>query len=80
MKYARQCSHCGEGMNEGYVIGDGEEYYCSEECLQENYTPEEIQEMFAQEDEVGNPIDNPNYWTQWEEEEDFEYDSKYLIN
>jgi len=31
--YARVCSHCGHGMNEGYVWGDGEGYACSDLCL-----------------------------------------------
>ena len=27
MKYARKCSITGEGMNEGWLQGDGEQYF-----------------------------------------------------
>ena len=40
IKYARKCSECGRGMNEGYVVG-GDNYYCSEDCLHKHFTPEE---------------------------------------
>lgn len=59
--YYRKCDHCGCGMNEGYVWGDGEGYACSDKCLfVDGYTP-------AQRD-----IDFENdiiYWTEWEDED-----------
>ncbi|MFV5897137.1 hypothetical protein [Bacillus cereus] len=45
-------------MVEGYCIDDGLAYYCSEECLHKEYTPEEYEEMYE---------DDYAYWTQWEE-------------
>lgn len=39
------CSECNKPIEEGYVIDDGEEYYCSEECLHKRYTPEEYERM-----------------------------------
>lgn len=54
----RICSECGRPMLEGYVIDDGAEYYCCEECLHSHYSPEEYKEMF------NNDI---AYWTEWEE-------------
>lgn len=48
-------------MHSGFCIHDGEEYYCSEECLHENYTEEEYHKMY-EEDEA--------YWTDWEDELD----------
>lgn len=54
----RYCNECGECMNKGYCIGDGEEYYCSAECLNEHYTPEEYDDMY---------IKDGAYYTEWEE-------------
>lgn len=55
----RTCDHCGKKMDEGYVIDDGTEYYCSNECLHKHYTPAKYSVMF----------DNERaYWTQWNEE------------
>ena len=64
MKHARQCNECGSGMNEGFVIGGGGEYYCNEECLHKNVTPQEWEELTEDED-------SDCYWTQWEDEDDF---------
>ena len=64
-KFARQCSCCEDGMNKGYVI-NGVEYYCSDECLQETYSADEIEEM-----EIGAD-DSDSYWTEWNDS-DMEY-------
>jgi hypothetical protein len=66
-KFARQCSCCEEGMNEGYVIDGGGEYYCNEECLHTKHTADEIEEM-----ELGAD-DSESYWTKWESDSDMEY-------
>ena len=75
-KFARQCSCCEEGMNEGYVIEGGVEYYCTPKCLHEVYTPKEWQDMYEAEDN-GN-IDN--YWTEWEGESCYILFDNQLIN
>jgi hypothetical protein len=68
-KYARKCDKCGQGMNEGYCIYEGEEYYCSDECLHSVYSKSVWEGMYNAED-----IDNsPSYWTQWEDKEDYQY-------
>lgn len=54
----RICDICGKHMRAGFCIEDGSEYYCSEECLQQEYTEEEFQEMY----ESGN-----GYYTEWDE-------------
>ena len=54
----RVCSECGSVMVEGFVIGGGDEYYCSEECLHKHYTQEEYLKMYEENDD-------DNYWTQW---------------
>jgi hypothetical protein len=52
----RFCECCGKEMNSGYVIHDGEEYFCSDDCLSGWYSPEEYDEL-CQIDEA--------YWTEW---------------
>ncbi len=76
-KFARICDKCGNGMNDGYVVGGGDEYYCSPECLHQIYTPKEWQEMYDDSEENGG---NDNYWTQWEEgeEEYILFDNKLI--
>lgn len=58
--YERRCDQCKKCMNEGYVVDGGEEYYCSDFCLHQNYTPEEWLEMYDE----GT---SDSYWTAWEE-------------
>lgn len=68
-KYARKCTCCGKGMNEGYVIGGGDEYYCTYECLNKVYTTEEWV-LMADDDDSD---DGFNYWTEWDDGEDCQY-------
>ena len=65
-KYARTCSECGKGMNEGYCFDGGRAYYCSDECLHKHFTPEEWEELY--DDGEGD-----SYWTEWEDEDDEEF-------
>lgn len=53
----RKCSHCGQPMVQGYCIGYGDEYYCSEECLHKHYTKQEYNALYEK---------GYGYWTQWE--------------
>ena len=62
-EFARNCTACGKGMNEGYCIGDGMEYYCSDACLHTEITHEEYMELYA--DGEGD-----SYWTDWSEDPD----------
>ena len=57
----RRCNACGKPMIEGFCIHDGEQYYCSEECLYTVFTEEEYEDMYEG-DEA--------YWTEWEDEEE----------
>lgn len=53
----RHCSNCGKAFKDGdeaFVFFDGEEYYCSEECRQDNYTDEEYRQLYMAEEA---------YWT-----------------
>lgn len=54
----RICKRCRKAMTKGFVLGDGEAYYCSEECLHQDYTEEEYREMYE--------TDN-GYYTEWDE-------------
>ena len=55
---SRICCTCGEEMVSGYVVDDGEEYYCSDDCLHGVYSEAEYDEL-CQEDRA--------YWTEWSE-------------
>jgi len=62
-KYAQECTACKGGMNEGYCIEGGMEYYCSDACLHTEITHEEYMELYA--DGEGD-----SYWTTWYEDPD----------
>jgi hypothetical protein len=63
-KYARKCTCCGKGMNEGFFADY--EYFCDNDCLYTEFPPT-IWGKVAEEDS-----DN-YYWTEWEDEEDYQY-------
>jgi hypothetical protein len=66
-KYARCCTCCGEGMNEGYFVDY--DYYCSGDCLYTIYTKEEWTNLYEQSEEQGGDY---CYWTEWDDSE-YEY-------
>lgn len=53
----RVCSECGEPMIEGYCVGGGFAYYCSDECLHKHFTDEEWYEACEEDEDC--------YWTTW---------------
>jgi hypothetical protein len=58
----RICNHCGKELKlNGYVVDNGLEYYCCDQCLNAHYTPEEWAKMY-------DNGDGDSYWTEWEEE------------
>ena len=63
-KYARSCNCCGKGMNEGYFADY--EYFCSDECLYTEFPPT----IWAK---VTEENEDSYYWTQWEDESDYQY-------
>ena len=67
INYARKCSECGRGMNEGYVIGGGCEHYCSDYCLHKHVTHEEFLELY-------DDGDGDSYYTEWEDQNDWDDD------
>ena len=62
-KFARKCNACDAGMNEGYCIEGGIEYYCSDACLYTEMTPAEWLELY-------NDGEGDSYWTDWSEDPD----------
>lgn len=52
----RICTECGRKMMSGYCVGDGLEYYCSDDCLHKNYTDEEWTDIYNS---------DWGYWTEW---------------
>lgn len=50
------CSVCGKPMTSGFCISNGEEYYCSRDCLHEKYTDEEYDVIYD---------NGEGYWTEW---------------
>ena len=52
----RECSNCHALMSSGYCINDGEEYFCSDDCLHGWYSAEEYEALCEQ--DLG-------YWTEW---------------
>ena len=66
-EFARNCTECGAGMNEGYCFDGGRAYYCSDACLHKHFTHDEWKKLYA--DGEGD-----SYWTEWEDEmSDSEY-------
>ena len=55
----RFCTVCGRKMKQGYVVGDGLEYFCGDNCLKQIYSADEYKKMY---------INDQAYWTEWEEE------------
>ena len=74
MKYARKCSITGEGMNEGWLQGDGERYFKYEKDVIEwlkgwygiDLNDDELLENAVEEDIL--------FWTEWECPTDFQYE------
>ena len=44
MEEYRECTNCNDLMSEGYCIRDGEEYFCSDDCLHGWYSEKEYEE------------------------------------
>ena len=65
IRYARQCTACGAGMNKGYIIEGGCEYYCSDLCLHKHISPDEFEELH-------DDGDGDSYWTEWDDESEWD--------
>jgi hypothetical protein len=54
----RICTECDNVMASGYIIGGGDDYYCSDSCLENNMTREEFNELYGD-------GDTDTYHTDW---------------
>ena len=78
IKYARQCSITGEGMDEGYVYYDGEMHFKYEKdfVMFLRYQNEPLEDIWNLSDEfiLSESYDNGEYYhTEWEDEDDYQY-------
>jgi len=69
-KFARKCSITGEGINAGFVIGDGDFYLKDDLQILDNWIKEKTE--YADRNEAYN--DDYHYYTEWEDESDFQYE------
>ena len=46
----RICTNCGKLMFDGYVVNDGDEYYCSDTCFDEEIGMENLYKMYEDEE------------------------------
>jgi hypothetical protein len=76
-RFARKCDATGRGMNEGYVVGDGELYFSEEQDLIEwlkDVAKEERLEFESDELMMEHYyVDELYYYTEWEEIDDDEW-------
>lgn len=63
-QWARKCDKCQKGMFNGYLAADS--YYCSDECLHQDYTYDEFINLSEQ-------CDDDYYWTEWDDKNDLQY-------
>jgi hypothetical protein len=76
-KFARKCSATGVGMNEGYVVYDGEEYFANKSDLVKWFRDQKVDEYNELSDEfLLNEAYSLEeyYWTEWYDEEDHQYE------
>lgn len=76
MKYARQCSITGEGMNEGYLVGDCTcvKYEADLIKLIRSWNVDEYNEL-SDEFILTESYNNEEYfWTLWEDESEYQYE------
>ena len=83
-KFARRCDATGRGMNEGYVVRDGELYFSEREYLinwlRSRGGMDGLSDDFIL-DESSNECEY--YYTEWEEVDEYYYDAegnKYETN
>lgn len=80
--YARQCSLTGEGMNSGWVFGDGELYIKHEKdvlyYLREHGGDYQLEGLGRPADDLLQAAFELDicYWTEWEDEDDCQYTPK----
>jgi hypothetical protein len=76
-KFARKCSATNVGMNEGYVVNDGDEYFANKSDLVKWLRDRNVDEYNELSDEFllteAYSLEE-YYWTEWYDEEDHQYE------
>jgi hypothetical protein len=77
-KYARKCSATNTGINEGYVVNDGEYYFANESALLNYLKGQDFidsEGLIVSEDRLLEWAYNNEvyYYTEWEDESEYEY-------
>lgn len=77
-KFARRCDATGRGMNEGYVIGDGERYFSEKQHLIDWIRSRGGMDELSDEFILNESYElEEYYYTEWEEvDEDCYYDEE----
>ena len=75
-KFARRCDATGRGMNEGYVVGDGERYFSEKQHLIDWLRSRGGMDELSDEFILNESYElEEYYYTEWEEvDEDCYYD------
>lgn len=81
MKYARQCSVTGEGMNSGWVWYDGTFYTKYERDtareLHKDFDEEWKSHEWSDEQIISMAYDSQVlYWTEWEDESEYDFEAE----
>jgi len=70
-KFARKCDATGRGMNEGYVVGDGEMYFSEEQHLIDWLRSRGGMEGLSDDFILAEAYESDEYYyTEWEEIDD----------
>jgi hypothetical protein len=73
-KFARRCDAAGKGINEGYVVGDGELYFSEEKHLIAHLRSRGGMDGLSDEFILKEAYDQEEYYyTEWEEIDDDEW-------
>jgi hypothetical protein len=84
-RFARRCDATGKGINEGYVVGDGELYYASKDDLLDHlksiqdFCGVKVSKLCKDDDELLEFFYDEDYYyyTEWEEiDDDCYYDAE----
>ena len=76
MKYARRCSITGEGMNEGYIVGDCTTVKYEKDliALIRSWNVDENKELSDEYILAESYKLEEYFWTMWEDESEYQYE------
>lgn len=74
-KYARKCDVTNEGMNKGWVAGDGERYFKHEHDAKEWLNGWYASDIDNEDERLTEAVNEDIiYYTEWEDEDDYQYE------